>query len=803
MKKLATTLIAILFVITAIGQTHPPLGGGNGTPETPYLINTPSHLADLANFVNSGYSGTANKHYKLTSDIDLSTYYNWSPIGGTGTKDAFRGILNGNEHKISNLTITGNETHRGLFGQIMGATISNLAIVDCNITGSTMIGGLVGEVTNTTTTLISNCYVTGNITGTGNNVGGLVGNYNSGGSHTITNCYITANVSGNQYVGGLVGYIKGSIKYSYATGTIKGSGSAIGGIAGGYYNEIDPGAPEIRNCFAANDSIINATSGSSSIGRIVGWCDVTTNVSNNYALNTIIVKNANGIVNITDGQPRQGTAKPLATLQTLSFYTTPTNWANSPWSITNPSGVWKICDTETLPFLRYENIECTPPFVPVTSITLTSSNTTFPNTPLTLTTTIQPTDATNQTIVWSVVSPNPTGATIINSIFTATSTGVATIKATIANGLTPTTPYEQTFTITVQPIPVTNITLANTNTITNIPLTLSATVSPTNATNQNIIWSVTNANGTSATITGNTFLATNPGVATIKATITNGVSLTQDYEQTFEITVTESHIPVTNITGIPTELTLETQIPYTFNPTVIPSSATYQSIVWTVKSQGTTGATINNQTFTATATGTAIITATIANGLAMGTPYTKDFTITVNSNFVPVTNITNVPTSTIEKQPLTLTGTVIPSNATNQTIQWTVKSAGTTGATITNNILNTTSWGTVTITATVANGLTPTTPFTKDFTIKVDSIPVGISQYNTTKLIVYPNPTTEYVMINGLERGVRIALYDVSGRIVSAMVETIGEELRVNMGHLNAGIYILRIGEQSVRIVKQ
>jgi hypothetical protein len=86
---------------------------------------------------------------------------------------------------------------------------------------------------------------------------------------------------------------------------------------------------------------------------------------------------------------------------------------------------------------------------------------------------------------------------------------------------------------------------------------------------------------------------------------------------------------------------------------------------------------------------------------------------------IPVTDIINVPTVAGVGVPLTLTGTVIPNNATNQTIVWSVKDAGTTGATIAENTLNTTETGTVLLTATITDGLDVGSDFVKDFTVNV------------------------------------------------------------------------------------
>jgi hypothetical protein len=89
------------------------------------------------------------------------------------------------------------------------------------------------------------------------------------------------------------------------------------------------------------------------------------------------------------------------------------------------------------------------------------------------------------------------------------------------------------------------------------------------------------------------------------------------------------------------------------------------------------------------------------------------------ATFVPVTNITGIPT-TVSALPHTLTGTVVPTNATNKTIVWTINNQGTTGATITNgNVFNATANGTAVVTATIISGTSMTTNYTQNFNITV------------------------------------------------------------------------------------
>ena len=185
------------------------------------------------------------------------------------------------------------------------------------------------------------------------------------------------------------------------------------------------------------------------------------------------------------------------------------------------------------------------------------------------------------------------------------------------------------------------------------------------------------------------------------------------------LTTTNGFVAVTEITGVPSGALFGT--PITLTGTVAPSDATNKTIVWSIKNAGTTGATISGNTLSTTASGTVTVTATIANGKTASTPYTQDFTLTITSTFVAVTGITGFPTGGTAGTPIALSGTVAPSDATNKTIVWSVKSAGTTGATISGNTLTATAAGSVTVTATIANGKTASTPYTQDFTINISS----------------------------------------------------------------------------------
>ena len=101
---------------------------GEGTKESPYVINTVSQLHEI--------NEDLSKHYILGSDIDLTDatkeggdYYNdglgWIPIG-KADEAYFEGSLDGNGHKI--IGLNSNDINASLFYSLDGATINNLTL---------------------------------------------------------------------------------------------------------------------------------------------------------------------------------------------------------------------------------------------------------------------------------------------------------------------------------------------------------------------------------------------------------------------------------------------------------------------------------------------------------------------------------------------------------------------------------------------------------------------------------------------------------------------------------------------------
>ncbi len=213
--------------------------------------------ADDLQAINNNLSGK----YILMGDIDLSGE-NWTPIGYLN--NPFTGEFNGNGYTVSNLFLNNNTyDYYGLFGKIQNATISDLAIENASVTGRRYSALLAGYSLSSN---ITNCYVTGNVSGY-SDIGALVG-YNTNNS-SIESCYSMADVSGDSYrVGGLVGFntINSSINYSFAQSDVTGD-NRVGGLVG-HNNSSSTVSNSFSEGKATGTSQVGAFAGSNETGTV-------------------------------------------------------------------------------------------------------------------------------------------------------------------------------------------------------------------------------------------------------------------------------------------------------------------------------------------------------------------------------------------------------------------------------------------------------------------------------------------------------------------------------------------------------
>ena len=229
----------------------------------------------------------------------------------------------------------------------------------------------------------------------------------------------------------------------------------------------------------------------------------------------------------------------------------------------------------------------------------------------TLTATITPADATDKTITWT--SSNPDIASVENGTVKALKAGTTTITAECSGKKA-----ECKVTVTV---PVTGISLDKTELTIEVgkTATLTATITPVDATDKTITW--TSSNATVATVNEGIITAIKGGTAIITAECSG-------QKAECKVTVT---VPVSGISLDKTELTIEVGKTATLTATITPADATDKTVTWTSSNEGVVK--VNDGTVKGVQAGSSTITAT-----ASGYSASCIVTVTMPDNIITYTS---------------------------------------------------------------------------------------------------------------------------------------------------------------------
>lgn len=273
--------ICNLFVYIPQASAYGPFHGGTGTAGDPYQLSTCQELQNIG--------GDDHYDFVLTNDIDCSASNTWNSGAGFVPMLAFLGVLNGNGHTISNLFINlPSNTGVGLFQTTLnGAIIENLTLTGANITGSTSVGILVGEVNTvnsgfTGPTYISGVSVQGTVSGS-SHVGGLVGDNLDG---IFDRDSSSGTISGNSMVGGLIGDSGNyaSVTNAYSTANVTATGSTPLGF-GGLIGEAASTIASVANSYSSGTV---SAAGASYTGGLIGDFNAQTKVDNNFTVSHVV-----------------------------------------------------------------------------------------------------------------------------------------------------------------------------------------------------------------------------------------------------------------------------------------------------------------------------------------------------------------------------------------------------------------------------------------------------------------------------------------------------------------------------------
>lgn len=236
-------------------------------------ITTVAELQAIANDLTA--------EYELGCDIDL-TGVEWTPIGTAGDIDtSFNGTLNGNGHKIKNMTININSTYErnlvGFFRMLGNCTIKNLVFENATITSSgyNSCAGILAGGVYYKAPQIENVSVQGTMNITHNYlyntyafraIGGFIGScYGDSNYMIFKDCISKVNIDitgcdKSIYVGGFIGYLR-YVKlyrcYCFGTITVQGDNTQylnIGGFCPHQYTTLNSSCASAVSITGANSS---------------------------------------------------------------------------------------------------------------------------------------------------------------------------------------------------------------------------------------------------------------------------------------------------------------------------------------------------------------------------------------------------------------------------------------------------------------------------------------------------------------------------------------------------------------------
>ncbi len=722
---------------------------GTGTENDPYKIGTAEQWRGFVKTLNG--NTFVGKYVTLTNDIflnDTTGWYDWEfqpPVNNdapAGTdNNSFRGHFDGAGHTIYGLYIhRTTATDAGLFGVARpGATFKQVRVaashIEINATdGGSNVSGLlsairdvkledafandtihitecaveaflygkstsvhVGGILGATVvpTQIQRCCSSGTFSALGGPTGGIVGYYGyvTTTTYPITNCYAAALIDGNDSKGGLIGSKNGSI-YDYVR-------------------------LNVQNCYYDKEVSLQTGNNYGALPKLTAEMKCATTYENWDFTNTWGRRNDtnNGypylrcfegkdLLNDVEGVeldkhdlilPIDSTdAKLTATILPIHREETTCIWSSDSSEIVTVEDGLLVPHKagETMVRVRttvgnfVDSCKVTV-WVPVDSVVLDYQTLTMPiSDTIQLTATIYPLNATNQKVTWKSSSTSYATVTAEGLVTTKTSTGtVRIIVTTEENSFTDTCEIK-----IVRPVTSVKISKETLSLVKGKTSTLSASFTPSNATNKKVIWSNTNPAVASVNASG-LVTALGGGSDTIIVTTEDG-----GYSDSCFLTVT---VPVTGVQLDVTDTIILVDDAYQMQHTVLPLDATNQAV--TYSSNNTNVVSITADGFlTAIASGTATITVKTADG-----GKTATCKVTVEDHAITGVNLRVAHIALYPEESYILNAVVAPANANKKMLVW--SSSDSDVATVSEGVVTAHSAGKATITvATPDQSLTAT-----------------------------------------------------------------------------------------------
>ena len=297
--------------------------GGNGTEASPYLIGSAKALRAVSGLVNGMNAEYGDKHYKMTTDVELNedseTYkswettppeFSWFPIGReyhpntafnsdcggadvtACSKNVFSGVFDGSHHSVKGLFIndTTNHSQGGLFYVAKNAVIKNLGVENSFVN---VKGRATGLVALASFTKIDSCFNSAEIRSISQDNGGIAAaifNSEISNSYNKGNIKVTYKNMNAWSTGGIAGemFRESKIVNCWNSGSITGVQSNVGGVAGG----VDSSA--LLNVY--NRGTVSSDSVTGGVVGLLRFSSTMTSAYNTGAVSSKIAAKRGGVI---------------------------------------------------------------------------------------------------------------------------------------------------------------------------------------------------------------------------------------------------------------------------------------------------------------------------------------------------------------------------------------------------------------------------------------------------------------------------------------------------------------------------
>ena len=396
----------------------------------------------------------------------------------------------------------------------------------------------------------------------------------------------------------------------------------------------------------------------------------------------------------------------------------------------------------------------------------------------TLTATAMPENATNRSVIWKLVSGD--AISLSNTgVIQAKKVGEALVRAEAADGSGITAECK----VVVKPRLVQTISLNATkkDLLVGETFTLTATAMPENATNRNVIWKLVSGNAISLSNIG-VIQAKKVGAALVRAEAADGSGITAECK----VVVKPRLVQTISLNATKKDLLVgET---FTLTATAMPENATNRNVIWKLVS-GNAISLSNIGVIQAKKVGAALVRAEAADGSSIS----AECKVVVKPRLVQAISLKLEKDTVAVGEHFTVTADVLPKNATNSTLQWSVSAplllkhlgAGSFEALKT---------GSATITAQARDGSK------QEASCRIEIVPpTALKKAVAADVAPQVSVDGNTLVVKQVPSGQWLRILDVQGRLLH-QVKSYGEPLRIVFPQMPQ-VLLLKVAQRSYKVL--